>query len=385
MAMIEGLGDEVTYALMLLFVIFVLSLAWLSTGVRPFNYYVWLIQLQTLPQRRVIQVLHMDEQSAVQLERETSSDPSQATTRTWRVPTDDREISTEETSIITHLARFNDLQVEIEEMNPSDTSSVVAQPAVNGGDTSPETILADQTESVAECGPPASDKCETDFETEKVATQPSPPQPQPEPKGQPEQVEEAQPGDTRIKLKFLDDTQKMVGAWLSQTVGDFKREHFTPAVHEGKVVRLIYRGQLLRDDGRSLASYGLHDNCIVHCHVSTTPYQADNNSNNSDNSRVSAPASGTIGGGSQSGAEQGSHGRLHIGRYINVIFTLKFLALWLGAMLYPELFDFASFFSLFMCTVVYALFVFTNYRAREAAAQPRSNSPSATASNATAN
>lgn len=171
------------------------------------------------------------------------------------------------------------------------------------------------------------------------------------------------------------------------------REHFTPAVHEGKVVRLIYRGQLLRDDGRSLASYGLHDNCIVHCHVSTTPYQAENNNNNSsDNGRTNATTTtaGIIGGLNRGADEVNSHGRLQIGRYINVIFTLKFLALWLGAMLYPELFDFASFFSLFMCTVVYALFVFTNYRAREATVVHQRSTlpqPSATtaASNATAN
>jgi len=379
MAMIEGLGDEVTYALLILFVIFVLSLAWLSTGVRPFNYYVWLIQLQTWPQRRVIQVLHMDEQSAVQLERENSSD-SHSSTRTWRVPSDDHEISaTDESSILTHLARFSDLQVEIEEMNPSNPSSIAAQPAVDG-DTSPETAPADQTESVAESDLPAKDKCETEAVVVVAATEPSSVE-----QNVQHVQEEAQPGDTTIKLKFLDDTQKMVAAWLSQSVGEFKREHFTPASHEGKVVRLIYRGQLLRDDGRSLASYGLHDNCIVHCHVSTTPYQAETNTN-SDNTRVNAPASGTTIGGLSSGAAEQGSGRLQIGRYINVIFTLKFLALWVGAMLYPELFDFASFFSLFMCTVVYALFVFTNYRARETTvAQPLSSMPSVTTSNATAN
>jgi len=315
----------------------------------------------------------MDERSAVQLEREASSD-SHLSRRTWRVPSDDHELSTEETSIITDLTHLTDLQVEIEEMNPSVPSAPTVQPAVDN-DISTETIREESeerknTESVAENGLSSNTNCETD----SVATQPSPLE---------QQDQEAQPGDTRIKLKFLDDTQKMVGAWLTQTVGEFKREHFTPAVHDGQVVRLIYRGQLLRDDGRSLASYGLHDNCIVHCHVSTTPYQAG--INNVDNNRSTTSAPGVVGG-TGSGADQASHGRLHIGRYINVIFTLKFLALWLGAMLYPELFDFASFFSLFMCTVVYALFVFTNYRAREpAAARPRANSASAVTSNAIGN
>ena len=35
--------------------------------------------------------------------------------------------------------------------------------------------------------------------------------------------QEAPPPDTNIRLKFLDDTQKLVGTWLNKTVGDFKR------------------------------------------------------------------------------------------------------------------------------------------------------------------
>jgi len=341
MGLVEGLGDEVTYAMLFLLVILVLSLAWISTGIRPFNYYVWLIQLQTWPQRRVIQVLHMDERSANQLERETSTD-SQLTTRTWRVPSDDHETTTDETSIITQLSHMNELQVEIEELNPS-AHGATAQMAV--ADSVPLEVVTRQSENVTDSGLPGS-KSEPE----------SAPQPPHESISPTEGTASNEPGDTRIKLKFLDDTQKMVAAWLSQTVGDFKREHFTPAVHEGKVVRLIYRGQLLRDDGRSLASYGLHDNCIVHCHVSTTPYESDNNTGDRGNRSQNF----VIG---NEGNENG--GRLHVGRYINIIFSLKFLALWLGAVLYPEFFDFASFFSLFMCTVVYGLFLFTNYRTRE--------------------
>lgn len=47
-----------------------------------------------------------------------------------------------------------------------------------------------------------------------------------------------------------------------------------------KIVRLIFQGQLLRDDSRSLASYGIRDKCTVHCHIGTRPYQQSNSSNN---------------------------------------------------------------------------------------------------------
>jgi hypothetical protein len=47
MVLIEGVGDEVTCSLAVLVLIVILTLAWLSTGVQPFNYHVWLVQLQT--------------------------------------------------------------------------------------------------------------------------------------------------------------------------------------------------------------------------------------------------------------------------------------------------------------------------------------------------
>jgi hypothetical protein len=89
-------------------------------------------------------------------------------------------------------------------------------------------------------------------------------------------------GDFTIRLKFLDDTERIVRTSLKTTVLDFKkfvyysllvissgcfRTHFETQVASGKVIRLIFRGQLLRDDNKSLESYGLYDQCIVHCHI----------------------------------------------------------------------------------------------------------------------
>ncbi|TKR65402.1 hypothetical protein L596_025809 [Steinernema carpocapsae] len=85
-----------------------------------------------------------------------------------------------------------------------------------------------------------------------------------------------------IRLKFLDDTQRQVRTWLSTSVGDFKRNFFTESVDSGRVIRLIYQGQLLRDDDRSLQSYGLHDDCVVHCHVGSVPYAQPQRGGNDD-------------------------------------------------------------------------------------------------------
>ncbi len=60
MALIEGFGDEVVWVMAAFVVGVILVIAWFSTGVRPAwnagNGAVWLVQLQTWPQRRILQV-----------------------------------------------------------------------------------------------------------------------------------------------------------------------------------------------------------------------------------------------------------------------------------------------------------------------------------------
>lgn len=76
------------------------------------------------------------------------------------------------------------------------------------------------------------------------------------------------PGSIRIRLKFLDETQRHVFAQLTEKVGSFKRQHFSIELDANRHIRLIFNGQLLSQDSSTLAQYGLFDNCVVHCHVS---------------------------------------------------------------------------------------------------------------------
>lgn len=76
-----------------------------------------------------------------------------------------------------------------------------------------------------------------------------------------------------IKLKFLNDSQREVRAVPSESLGGFKRRHFADDLASNKVVRLIFNGQMLRGDRESLSHYGLFDNCVVHCLVSSGEQQ----------------------------------------------------------------------------------------------------------------
>ena len=68
-----------------------------------------------------------------------------------------------------------------------------------------------------------------------------------------------------IRLKFLNDSQREVEASLLENIGSFKRRNFTVEISEDKHIRLIFNGQVLREDTQTLRSYGMFNKCVVHC------------------------------------------------------------------------------------------------------------------------
>ncbi|XP_012286152.1 transmembrane and ubiquitin-like domain-containing protein 1 [Orussus abietinus] len=68
-----------------------------------------------------------------------------------------------------------------------------------------------------------------------------------------------------IKLKFINDDQKLVTGSLNEILGDFKKRHFQVELQSQKLVRLVFNGQLLQPDTHTLERCGLYNNCVVHC------------------------------------------------------------------------------------------------------------------------
>ncbi|VVC34799.1 Ubiquitin-related domain,Ubiquitin domain [Cinara cedri] len=69
----------------------------------------------------------------------------------------------------------------------------------------------------------------------------------------------------KIRLKYLNDNCRLVEGRLQENIGVFKRRHFSNELSSDKIIRLIFQGKVLHDDEATLSSYGLHDNCVVHC------------------------------------------------------------------------------------------------------------------------
>ncbi|KAG7213529.1 hypothetical protein KM043_002791 [Ampulex compressa] len=70
-----------------------------------------------------------------------------------------------------------------------------------------------------------------------------------------------------IKLKFINDDQKVVTGSLKEMLGDFKRRHFEIELAAQKLVRLVFNGRVLQPDSQTLERCGLSNNCVVHCLV----------------------------------------------------------------------------------------------------------------------
>ncbi|VVC94463.1 unnamed protein product [Leptidea sinapis] len=74
-----------------------------------------------------------------------------------------------------------------------------------------------------------------------------------------------------IKLKYLNDTSKVVEASLDELLKDFKLRNFSVELSSARRVRLVFKGRLLSDDGATLRACGLHHHAVVHCLVHRAP------------------------------------------------------------------------------------------------------------------
>ncbi|NXL40542.1 TMUB2 protein, partial [Glaucidium brasilianum] len=72
-------------------------------------------------------------------------------------------------------------------------------------------------------------------------------------------------GFIKIRLKFLNDTEEVAVVRPEDTVGVLKSKYFPGQENQ---MKFIYRGQLLQDQGQTLRSLHITDNCVIHCHRS---------------------------------------------------------------------------------------------------------------------
>ena len=146
-----------------------------------------------------------------------------------------------------------------------------------------------------------------------------------------------------VRLKFLNETQKDVSASLVENVGQFKRRNFSEEISSNKNVRLIFNGQVLRDENSSLRSCGIFDKCVVHCLIHQGPAHAQ-----------SSPS----GRHTHSHSPNTQHRDLDLSAYFIPILGIALACLWYFAVAYTAYFNFLSTSALIGLTSIYFLSVY---------------------------
>lgn len=150
------------------------------------------------------------------------------------------------------------------------------------------------------------------------------------------------PNDTErnmvLRLKFLNDTERVAQVNSDDTIGYIKRTYFAGQEHQ---VRLIYQGQLLQDDAQTLSSLNLADNCVLHCHISQHATRA-------------VPAGARA-------ADQ-VHVALNIGSLMVPLFVLMLSVLWYFQFQYRQFFTAPATASLVGITIFFSFVAFGVYR-----------------------
>ncbi|XP_032841895.2 transmembrane and ubiquitin-like domain-containing protein 1 [Tyto alba] len=142
-----------------------------------------------------------------------------------------------------------------------------------------------------------------------------------------------------LRLKFLNDTERLARVRPGDTVGALKRAYFPGQEQQ---VRLIYQGQLLRDDTQSLAALHLTHNSVLHCHIS-------------QHSPAPAPA------GPHASADP-VHAALNVGSLMLPLFVLMLAVLWYFQLQYRHVFTATATTFLAGLTLLFSFMAFTMYR-----------------------
>ncbi|XP_034950904.1 transmembrane and ubiquitin-like domain-containing protein 1 [Chelonus insularis] len=338
MTLIEGVGDEVTDFFIVVGVLLIGWIAWCSTNIseQPLIRTVLILQHRT---RTHIAELRANNQSS---------------------RTDSRSTNSEESSDES-IAVSNDANNETEQTCPinSQEASQVTPEATNASNavenTSSEEVLIQAMDSLND-GP------NLHYRPVKLTTPESTTTSEASSVIPPDSVSESascEDNEITIKLKFINDDQKLVTGRLKELLGDFKRRHFQVELDAQKRVRLVFNGHVLQPDSETLEKCGLYNNCVVHClvHQPRLPPVSASQSNATDTSSIySGPQSFANVSTGDTGISS-LHNEWDLSRLLVSILTLILAFAWYSRYYYAQLFTATTTLALYALTAIFTLSV----------------------------
>ncbi|XP_012152882.1 transmembrane and ubiquitin-like domain-containing protein 1 [Megachile rotundata] len=343
MSLIEGVGDEVTNFFIIVVALLVGWLAWCSTSIadQPLIRTVLILQHRTrtrIAELRANQTtssfsrppnLEMSEEESVQPVTDDNNDTSQNCPESPVTDTNGR--TSPETHRTPETAATEEVLIEaMDSFNNDNATLLQRQTKIN---TSKKTSI--------------SESC-----TESIEAIPH----------EAENLSESTANEINIKLKFINDDQKVVTGSLKELLGDFKRRHFQIELDAQKLVRLVFNGRVLQPDSQTLEKCGLYNNCVVHCLV----HQPRPNPVPSQTSTLDNSSSIYFNPQSFSDIPTGTgissvHNEWDLNRLMLSFMTLTLGLAWYSRYHYAQLFSATTTIALYALTAIFAISLVTNF------------------------
>uniref|UniRef100_A0A8D8VG16 Transmembrane and ubiquitin-like domain-containing protein 2 n=2 Tax=Cacopsylla melanoneura TaxID=428564 RepID=A0A8D8VG16_9HEMI len=339
MAIIEGIGDEIIHIAIGIGVIILGMLAWWSTHIRDVALY------------RTIVIVERNRRN--NNNNNNVIDNNHQTEPLGGIPVS--------RSVHTTLRTFNETESEVdnapnEEEEVSPLSELDNQEEEEeGGPTPPQPSL--QSERPLLVG---------DYVNPSLQNPPTPDTPDQE-TDTPASVGEggsSDDSDIRIRLKYLNDEERVVDGKLNELLGDFKQRHFRSELSSNKVVRLIYNGHILAQDRSTLGACGVFNNCVIHClvhpmrnqsHPSTTEGTRRQTGHAHHHNHHEAAANGRDGSTiNDRGDEWGD-----LGGIFYILISIILCSAWYWRFQHSHLFSFTATAALSSITAIFSIFVFS--------------------------
>ncbi|KAG8227247.1 hypothetical protein J437_LFUL003978 [Ladona fulva] len=285
MTIIEGVGDEVIQFFVVVFIIVIGLLAWRSTNIaeQPFIRAVLVLEMMTRQRSETNQTNNTVDDSSIDTGQRSSSNSLEEESGNPSESNSKKETSELDSDIPNENVSGNDSNMTENNQVQSETEQSSSSVECTTRHMEKRIAKGDQHNSLAEGEKSVSD--------DKVALEGTSCEGNPHVDDSSRAEEECNtPGIIRIRLKYLNDTQKLVEGNLEEQLGDFKRRHFGLEIQTNKLVRLIFNGHVLQSDSETLQNYGLFDNCVVHCLVHNQ--QVTNSSTGSGNATDAGRANG---------------------------------------------------------------------------------------------
>lgn len=325
MSLIEGVGDEVTNFFIILGITLVAWFAWCSTNI--------------IDQPIIRTVLILQHRTRTSIAELRASQTTNTVNQSRNL-----EVSEEE-SVESSNIENNDTETSCPETSITDTNTPALQRVSEA--TTSEEVLIETMDSFN------NEENRIDESSKPESTCPNITE------CTPENLTNDNDNEISIKLKFINDDQKVVTGSLKEMLGDFKRRHFQVELDSQKLVRLVFKGQVLQPDSQTLERCGLYNHCVVHCLIhqprpaSTQPHTLDDSSIYFNSQTYQDLPAGT--------RISFVDNEWDLSRLLVCILTLILGLAWYSRYHYAQLFTATTTLALYALTLIFTAFLLSNF------------------------